>query len=148
MKKANFLLTAVAVLSLWIINMNSTTAQTNANHLFHVNTWYMVPGLDSVAQAEKDATLKEYFEKVDKKNQYIVHQWSMQHYYTDDSREYVTVSEYATWADIDKANERSGELEKQAWPDAQKRKEFIKKMNSFFTTHKDAIYHGLPNLVK
>ena len=127
---------------------STSMAQTNTGHLFHVHTWYMVAGMDSTDRANRDALLKEYFEKVDMKNEFILHTWSMTHYYTEDSREYVTVSEYASWDAIDKANNRSDELAKQAWPDAQKRKEFMKKMNGYFTYHKDAIYHSLPGMMK
>ena len=146
--KKTILLSGIAVAMIWMCSFQPAQAQMNSNHLFHVLTWYMVPGLDSTAQAERNAILKEYFEKVDKKNEFIMHQWSMNHYYTDDSREYIVVTEYASWADIDKANDRSGELERQAWPDVQKRKDFMKKMNSYFTNHKDAIYHGLPDMTK
>ncbi|MEP7170069.1 MAG: hypothetical protein ABI855_11920 [Bacteroidota bacterium] len=148
MKKTNILFAAIAVTLLLMCNSRSGIAQSNPSHLFHVNTQYMITGLDSVARAERDAMLKEYFEKVEMKNEYILHEWTMQHYFSEDSREFVTIVEYATWADIDKAGDRSTELEKQAWPDQQKRKDFLKKMNSYFTYHKDAVYHELPKMMK
>ena len=144
MRRVNFVV-ALAIASLYCM---TSFAQTNPPHLFHVNTQYMVPGLDDAGRAERDAMLKEYGEKVTKKNQYILHQWVMVHYYSEDSREFVTIHEYATWADIDKANERSDELEKAAWPDEQKRNAFTKKMSSYFSSHKDAIYHEMPMMGK
>lgn len=82
------------------------------------------------------------------KNEFVIHQNNMVHFYSEDSREFVTVTEYANWGDILKAADRDEELEKQAWPDAKKRVEFLKKMNGNFTHHKDAIFHGLPGQSK
>ena len=126
----------------------STHAQAPASHVFHVVTWYAETGLDSTARAERMAVLKEYHDKVTMKNEFVLHTWSMGHFFTEDSREFVSIYEYATWADITKAFDRDGELEKQAWPDPKQRETFLKKMNGFFTHHKDAIYNGAPMLTK
>ena len=53
-----------------------------------------------------------------------------------------------TLDDLIRELKRDEELEKQAWPDAKKRAEFLKKMNGNFTHHKDAIFHGLPGQSK
>ena len=148
MKKKHLLITSFAAILILISTMQSSYAQSNSNHLYYVNTQYMVSGMDSIARAQRDAMLKEYFEKVDMKNEYIIHEWNMQHYFSEDSREFITIFEYATWADIDKAGDRSTELEKMAWPDTQKRNEFLKKLNGYFTSHKDAVYHSLPKMLK
>ena len=58
------------------------------------------------------------------------------------------IDEYAAFGDITKAFDRSTELEKQAWPDTKQREAFMKKMASYFTHHKDAIYNGSPSLTK
>lgn len=148
MKKINFLLTVIAVATMCIGSALSVNAQTNPNHVYHVHTWYMIPGQDSITRAERDAMLKEYLTKVTMKNEFVIHQWSMNHFFTDDSREFVTITEYANWNDIRKSFDRDSELENQAWPDAQKRHDFMNKMNNYFSYHKDAIFNGLPNLSK
>lgn len=148
MKKPNLLLVCVASAFLWMCAAPAVKAQTNPGHVFHVMTWYQATNLDSAARADRNTLLKEYFTKVTMKNEFVLHQWSMNHFFTDDSREFIIISEYANWGDIEKAHDRDNELEKQAWPDAQKRNDFMKKMESYFTGHKDAIYSGLPNLVK
>lgn len=135
-------------MAFWLFGTSYTSAQMNSDHIFHVNTSYMVTGQDSAARAERDAMLKEYFTKVTMKNEFVIHQNNMVHFYSEDSREFVTVTEYANWGDILKAADRDEELEKQAWPDAKKRAEFLKKMNGNFTHHKDAIFHGLPGQSK
>ncbi len=132
-----------AVAAFLLCTIQSANAQNNSGHVFHVNTSYMVTGQDSASRAERDAMLQEYFTKVTMKNEFVIHQDNLVHFYTDDSREFVTVTEYASWGDIMKAADRDEELEKQAWPDTKKREAFLKKMNANFTYHKDAIYHGL-----
>ena len=47
----------------------------------------MVPGMDPLACTQRDAMLKKYFEKVGMKNEYIIHEWTMQHYFSQGSRE-------------------------------------------------------------
>src|SRR4030095_15205680 len=112
-----------------------------------IQTRYMIP----LSPSERDVLeglLKEYFEKVTSKNEFIVHQINMVHHYSDDSREFVTINEYANWGDIDKAGNRNAELEKQAWPDEKKRDEFMGKVAGYFTHHKDGVYHELTELEK
>ncbi len=118
-----------------------------SHHVFTIMTLYLLP-TDSAGRAERDACFKEYFEKLVMKNQYVIHEQSMIHYYTDDSREFVIIDEYASWDDIDKANDRVDELAKLAWPDSKKRQEFFNKFNSFFSYHKDAIYGEVPGMTK
>jgi hypothetical protein len=145
--KTNFL-PVIALLVFVSFGVSSLKAQTNPNHIFHVSTSYMMTGMDSSSRAERDAILQEYHEKVTMKNQYVLHQWTMTHFFTEDSREFVTISEFAAMSDIEKSFDRDDELEKLAWPDAKKRAEFMKKMNGYFTYHKDAIFNGYPKLVK
>lgn len=148
MRKANLLLTVAAVAMLCMCSVPFAKAQTNPGHVYHVATWYMVIGLDSTARAERNAVLKEYLTNVTMKNEYVIHQSSMSHFFTEDSREFVTITEYADLGAIEKAFDRDTELEKLAWPDETKRKAFMKKMESYFTYHKDAIFAGLPSLTK
>ena len=139
---------ACLALAFLIFATPKANAQAPASHVFHVVTWYSVAGLDSVARAERAAVYKEYHDKVNMKNELLLHSWTMGHFFTEDSREFVSIDEYATFADIEKAFNRSTELEKQAWPDAKQREAFMKKMASYFTHHKDAIYNGMPSLTK
>lgn len=123
-------------------------AQTSTPRIYHVTTFYVVQGLDSIASAERTAVLKEYHDKVTMKNELILRSWSMGHYFSEDSHEFVTVNEYANWNDIDRAGTRDDELAKKAWPNAKQRMDFMNKLNGYFKGHKDAIYTGVPNLTK
>ena len=142
------LLSGLFVALLGITGTVKVLAQAPASHVFHMNTQYSIAGLDSVSRAERNALLKEYHEKVTMKNEMILHVWTMGHFFTEDSREFVQITEYATWADVTKSFDRDTELEKLAWPDAKQRDAFMKKMGSYFTHHKDAIYNGMTSLTK
>ncbi|MBK5284105.1 MAG: hypothetical protein JJE25_01770 [Bacteroidia bacterium] len=149
MKKIKSIFLSVAVVAVFSLACTQqANAQGAAGHIYHMHTWYSQTGLDSAARADRNAVLKEYHEKVTMKNEFVTHSWSMAHYYSDDSREFVTVDEFANWGDIDKANNRSEELERAAWSDPKQRAAFMKKMDSYFTSHKDAIYNAMPALTK
>lgn len=88
---------------------------------------------------------KEYMEKVTKKNEYIMGSGYYTHLMTESSNEVIYVQSYPNWEAIDKAGKRNSELEKEAWPDEEARKAFLKKMNSAYSTfHSDEIYATLP----
>ena len=147
-KIKQLLLTFIGIMLFSLASTTQSIAQAPSNHIFHINTWYMIPGQDSIVKAERDAILKEYHNKVTMKNEFVLHTSSMTHFFTDDSREYVVVTEYASLGDIEKAFDRDSELERQAWPDAKQRMDFMKKMNGYFSYHKDAIFHSIPSLSK
>lgn len=94
---------------------------------------------------EWKAIEKEYLEKVTKKNEYIVGAGYYTHLMTENSNEVLYVQSYPNWEAIDKAGKRNSELEKEAWPDEEARKAFLKKMNSAYSIfHSDEIYATLP----
>jgi hypothetical protein len=83
---------------------------------------------------------KEYFDKVISKNEFIMGSDVLAHYYTPDNSEVLFVALYKSWEDIEKADERSAELEKLAWPDSAKRVEGRQKAQSYYTRmHSDEI---------
>jgi len=87
---------------------------------------------------------KEYFDKVTAKNELIVSGTVLVHYFTEDNTEILFVNAYKSWEDIEKANLRSEELVKTAWPDEKAREAFINKQNAFYThEHSDEIYATL-----
>ena len=145
MKKLT-LLFAVALPMLF--QFTDLNAQAAKNTVFTVQTQYAKSMMDSTERATLASMLQEYHTKVTMKNEFVLSEKTMWHFWTEDSRELVTISEYTDWSSIEKAGDRSGELEKQAWPDSKQRADFMKKMSSYFSHHKDAIYNGLPKLTK
>lgn len=94
---------------------------------------------------EWTATEKEYMEKVTKKNEYIMGARYFMHLFTENSNEVLYVQSYPNWEAIGKAAARNEELEKEAWPDEEARKAFLKKLNSAYSIfHSDEIYATLP----
>jgi len=145
MKKLIILFGATCLL---IFNFNRLHAQTTRNSVYTLQTRYLDHMMDSTERATLIGLLQEFHTKVTMKNEFVLNERNMWHYFTDDSREFVTITEYVDWAAIEKAGDRDDELVKQAWPDVKQRSDFMKKMNSYFTHHKDAIFSGVPNLAK
>ncbi|MFD2726071.1 hypothetical protein [Hyunsoonleella rubra] len=91
---------------------------------------------------------KEYLDKVTVKNEHVAASSFYLHQLTPDNRELVYVRVYNTWADIEKAQKRNGELEEEGWPDEDARNAYMKKRNTYYSSyHTDEIFATLP-LVK
>jgi hypothetical protein len=91
------------------------------------------------------AVEKEYFDKVTSKNEYIIGSNVLMHYFTPDNTELKIVSVFSSWENIEKAEERSNELAKAAWPDKDQRTAFFKSQSAYYTNfHSDEIYSTLP----
>jgi hypothetical protein len=116
-------------------------------HLFYVMTFKGVMPEDG-SEEERDALLKEYIEAVTKKNEKIISEIYLVHYVGSDDRDWVVVTEYATWADMGEADKISEELIEKKWPDKKERDEFLKKLGRYFPGHSDEIYTELPEFRK
>src|SRR6186997_887863 len=112
-----------ALITAFMFLQNKTSAQ-STNTVFSVQTRYLDHMMDSTERAQLIGMLQEYHTKVTMKNELVISEKSMWHFYTDDSREFVTITEYADWSSIEKSGDRDEELEKQAWPDVKQRSDF------------------------
>ncbi len=93
---------------------------------------------------EWKAMEKKYFDNVTMKNEFINNSLVLLHYFTADNSEIKIVTGYKSWEDIEKAEQRSDELEKATWPDEQVRKDFFKKRSAYYgPSHSDEIYSTL-----
>ncbi len=93
------------------------------------------------------AVEQEYFDKVTSKNELIMGSGIYMHRFTPDNRELLSVNAYASWEDIDKVNERNGELIEAGWPDEEARKAYFKKRNAYYADfHSDEIYALMPHV--
>jgi hypothetical protein len=142
--KALFLLCAVIFCASFVAG---TALAQEEPHLFTLTTWETTfPEGGSVA--ERDSLLNILFEATTKKNDKIVSSQEFVHYYTADSREYIVLQEYRTWADIEAADKMNDELFRKAFPDQAKRQEFNRKLRKYFASHGDRILTGRPKLSK
>jgi hypothetical protein len=104
----------------------------------------------------EDGSFKEYkelrdehLEKVVHKNEYIKGYYPSSHAYGSDRTEFIEAFYLDSMADLDKMFKRSGDLAKEAWPDAEARKARGKKVGKYFTgIHGDYVYGVIPELSK
>lgn len=116
-------------------------AQEENPHIFVMTTWESL-NPEGGSQAEFDSLGIFYRENVVEKNEFILGEQVMWHYYGNNSSDFVVIHEYKNWADIEKANNRNQELMKEAIPDNEKRQEFWKVFGKYFGNHSDEIYQG------
>lgn len=91
------------------------------------------------------ATEKEYLDKVTMKNDHILAASVYFHHTTPDNTEILYVQAFESWSAIEEADNRNGDLAKEAWPDQAERKAFFKKQRSYYSRmHSDEIYATLP----
>lgn len=147
MKATLFSIVILVVAMMLTGGIRKTSAQVPGGPYYTMTTLYTKQPVDG-RNSERDSVLKEYFTKVIMKNEFIVHEWSMQHYYTDNSREFFIIDQYKSWDDIQKSSNRNDELEKQAWPDQKQRDALFAKFEKYFGDHSDRIVTGFPDMVK
>ncbi len=110
---------------------------------YTVTTWKMnIP--EDGTQAEFDEMMKEWSEKITRKNDKILNEWVMRHLSGSDSRDLVIITEYASWSDIEAAQKKQNKLMEAAWPDKKVRDTHMKKFGRYLNSHSDEIYTGIP----
>ncbi|MFD1161005.1 MULTISPECIES: hypothetical protein [Hwangdonia] len=142
MKTTNQFLTAI-VLALLLISPTTILAQDDAPkgpEYISVTKMYWNKNYEGTPE-EWRANEKEYMDKVTKKNEYVIGAGYYTHLFTENSNEVLYVQSYPNWEALDKASARNSELEKEAWPDEEARKAFLKKLNGAYSIfHSDEIY--------
>ncbi|WP_395045594.1 hypothetical protein [Flavobacterium sp.] len=124
-----------------LLMSNSSIAQDEKSYLITVTKMHWNMNLDDFSMDEWKKGEKEYLDKVVKKNEFIVGQIILTHYFTADNTELLLVTTYDNWEAIEKAGKRSDELEKLAWPDEKVAKAYFdKKSNYYAGNHSDEIY--------
>lgn len=74
----------------------------------------------------------DFFNKVVKKNKYILHYEFLYNYYNNDNPDYIIMKVFKTWDDIEKAVKENKRLIKEAWPDPEERSSFFREQNKFY----------------
>lgn len=88
---------------------------------------------------------KEFFDNVTMKNDLILGSGVYFHYFSPDDSEVIQVSVYKSWADIELAADKTGELINAHWTDKDARSEYFKKRNSYYDgNHSDEIMVSTP----
>jgi hypothetical protein len=128
-----------------LLTGNNGFAQEEKNNLVTVTKMHWNMDLKNFSNDEWIAVEKEYLDKVVKKNPFILGQEILTHSFTEDNTEILLVTIYENWEAIEKANEKSEELIKAAWPDEKVRKAFFEKQDQYYAgNHSDEIYSTMP----
>lgn len=140
MKFSRYVLT-IAILFCSLGLNTKLFAQEEDNGNIFVVTKMEVAFREGNTMAEFDSLNQLYTDKVIKKNDLIISQRTLRHYYGHNNRDYVVITEVKNWGDVIEMGKKSNELFKQAWPTKEARKAYNEAMNKFFTgQHSDEIY--------
>ncbi len=147
------------------MTMKRTNLFKIAAALFMLNGWYSAnaqngqdPWIVEVTQAhfnmknengsykEWKELEKEFHDKVIMKNEFIQGAEVLRHLYTPDNSEVLFVTAFKSWGDVEKADDRTTELIKAAWPDTSARRAFFTKQRAYYTNiHSDELYSTMDN---
>jgi hypothetical protein len=138
--KPTLVLLIVAALVCCFSSVSAQQAQGNVFILYTVERAFPEGG----SRAEFDSLTQVYAEKVTKKNELILSQRILRHWWGSDSRQFVVVAEVKDWDAVEKANAREDELFKKAFS-KEEQDRFNKAYNKYFTgKHSDEIYSEVP----
>jgi hypothetical protein len=140
-------LTQIFVFALVAMLLSGTALAQNEGHFYSVTTWKMQVPADGSA-AELNELFKEWYEKITTKNDKVLSQKVLRHVTGADMRDWVVISEYASWNDMDAANDMQSKLVEEAWPNEDDRRAWFAKFGKYTVTHSDEILQERPGLTK
>ena len=144
-KRQYFTLT-LAVCFLLVNNAFFAQEEEEEGHIYIVSTFRTVMPEDGT-EAERDSLLMELF-TAQKSNEKVLSSMTLRHDYGNDSHDWVVITEYKSWADIEEARKINQELNKKKWPDEKERQGFFRHLGKYFDGHSDEIYREMPQFGK
>lgn len=139
----SFALFAISMVA-WSGTASAQEESEEQGNIFLVATFYVnVP--EDGSMEEMQEMLAEQAEAT-KDNPNVLSEFTLRHYFSGDSREWVVITEYESLAAMEEAFEIDEQLIEARWPDEEEREAWQDKLNSYFEKHSDAIYNGVPNL--
>jgi hypothetical protein len=133
MKKLAFSL----FLTLAVMLLSTSNFAQDGNY-YVMTTWkFMVP--EDGSNSELNNLMKEWHEKVIMKNDKIVSEKVFVHRSGLDMRDWVFLSEYSSWSDIEAANDVQNQLVAEGWQDEAERDKFFDNFWKYVVTHSDEI---------
>ncbi len=139
------------ILTLFICSIFATITafaqeEKEAPHIFIVTTHRAVMP-DDGSPAERDSLIAIAVE-IANQNPKVLSRTELRHAWGSDNHDWVIITEYKTWGDIEAAGKVAQELNEKKWPDAKQRREFFQKIGKYFDGHSDEIYRELPQFKK
>ncbi|MBT8377679.1 MAG: hypothetical protein KJN64_00455 [Ignavibacteria bacterium] len=142
MKKLTFAL----VLTFAVMLLSANIIAQDGNY-YVMTTWkFSVP--EDGSNSELNDLMKEWNEKVVMKNDKIVSEKAFVHRSGADMRDWVFLSEYASWGDIEAANDMQNNLVEEGWPNEEDRDKFFDTFWKYVITHSDEILMEKSELAK
>ena len=135
MQKFKFVIPSLLIFFLFASCL--AVAQDEDPHVFTATTSQI---LMKVEHFYFDSLNTLYMENVVNKNEFILSQRTLRHLWGNNSQDYVTITEYAGFGDIAKANDRSTELFRAACTTSDERRTYNRAIGKYFGTHSDEIY--------
>lgn len=139
--------TIFIIMALTIMFTGNVFSQNNRGHYYTITTW-KIKSPDDGSRKEFMDMMKEWHQKVTLKNSKIISERSFNHASGSDMRDFVIITEYASWNDMEAANEEQNRLVEAGWPDKEKRGAFMKRFFQYAETHSDEICQEVPALRK
>jgi len=142
MKTTKPLFSAIVAILL-LLNTTIILAQNEAKapKFITVTTLHWNMDMENFNLDQWKAVEKEYLDKVTMKNEHIIGASFYLHRFTADNTEIVYVQSYSSWAAIEEAANRNGELIKEAWAEDESRNAFFNKRDAYYAKeHSDEIY--------
>jgi len=137
MQKIKFVIPSLLIFFLFAFCL--AVAQDEDPHVFTVTALQLL-NPEGGTFAEFDSLNTIYMENVINKNEFILSQRSLQHLWGSNSQDYVYITEYARFGDIEKGNDRNTELFREAWITTEERRAYNQAIGKYFGTHSDEIY--------
>ena len=138
MRNLSFSLAVMLLLTFFI--SSQVNAQDEDPHVYTVTTTeFTFP--DGGSSAAWDSLNTLYMDNVIKKNEYIISQRVLRHMWGNNSLDLVFITEYKSFTDIEKGQNRTAELFRETWATSEERQAYNKAVGKYFgNRHSDEIY--------
>ena len=125
---------------LLIVGANEILAQAPQGNAVLMSNYERAFPVDG-SMAEFDSLTYQFQTKIWDKNPLIISHKTVRHWWGNDNRDVIEITEVKTWEDIPKAMAKNDELFMSAWSTKEARESFNKAFDKYFTgKHSDEIY--------
>ena len=130
-----------------LVFLSAPARAQDESHVFLVTTWEtLMP--EGGSAAERNAIISQWTDEVTANNEYIVSQTHLRHLYGSDSGQWIVITEFRNWNDIEAADPRDTELFLAHWTTPEEQEEFNSTFGKYFGGHSDEIYSELSQFNK
>jgi len=97
--------------------------------------------LENGSMVEFDSLTQQFQENVWDKNPFVISHKTVRHWWGNNNRDIIEITEIRSWEDIPKAMQKNNELFEEVWSSKEARDQFNKAYDKYFTgKHSDEIY--------